>query len=512
MYSYLKAKNHKGISEIKLEDLGHINIICGKNNSGKTSILEALNNPKKFAIGKRVESKGWLEELFAPEADKYSTPNPRQCKNWFSQYISDAIEKQTIWYSDEYELILHDMHESMKKDPFLQSRNPNLFDINKLLNNFLNISKYKTILIPPKRNLVYEDQIHLAEESSPNGDKIANRLFFLKNQIPTSIEFKTYEKICLAFEQITGYFLNVVADAKNTIRIYFKMDGGEWLLGNDCGLGLSDILVMITFAIDSDCTLMLIEEPENHLHPEMQKKFLNFIKTINVKQFILSTHSNVFLDPTVVDKIFYIFFNNNNTVASDETSKSEILYNLGYSVADNLVADLVVLTEGPTDIPVLNTIFDWMGLRDKYNIRLWPLGGDIMSQLDLSIFTERNNVFALIDSDPGSSVIRTRFERICGEYGIKCHRLERYSLENYFTISAVRNVIPDIPETITEILPDKSINEQIGRKDQSIKSKNHKIIKFMSMVDIENTDLYSFCMEIKKFLDITQANNSTLQS
>ena len=135
-----------------------------------------------------------------------------------------------------------------------------------------------------------------------------------------------------------------------------------------------------------------------------------------------------------------------------------------------------------------------------------------MSQLDLSIFTERHNVFALIDSDPGSSVIRTRFERICREHGIRCHRLERYSLENYFTISAIRNAIPDIPETITEILPDKNINEQIGLKNYNIKSKNHRIIKFMSIVDIENTDLFSFCIEIKNFLDAKQANNSFSES
>ena len=268
-------------------------------------------------------------------------------------------------------------------------------------------------------------------------------------------------------------------------------------------------LIMITFIIDSDCTLMLIEEPEIHLHPEIQKKFLYFIKTIKSKQFILSTHSNIFLDPSIVDKIFYVYFTN-NTMISDETSKSEILYNIGYSVADNLVADLVVLTEGPTDIPVLNAILDWMGLKEKYNVRFWPLGGDIMAQLDLSIFTERNNVFALIDSDPGSSVVRTRFERNCREHGILCHRLERYSLENYFTIDAIRSAVPNIPEKITEILPDKNINEQIGCEDLNIKSKNSKIIKFMSLDDIENTDLFLFFNEIKDFLDSVKAGNTSI--
>jgi AAA15 family ATPase/GTPase len=186
MFNYLKAKKHKGISEIKLEDLGHINIICGKNNSGKTSILEALNTSNKFAIGKKVESEEWLEELFAPKAERYTNPNPNHCKRWFAEYISDAIKKQTIWYSDEYELIFQEIDKSIKNDYYLGNLSSKMFEFDKLLNEFLGLSKYKTILIPPKRNLAYEDQINLAEKSLPNGERIANRLFFLKNQIPTS--------------------------------------------------------------------------------------------------------------------------------------------------------------------------------------------------------------------------------------------------------------------------------------------------------------------------------------
>lgn len=504
MFRYLKAKNHKGVSELKIEELGHINIICGKNNSGKTSILEALNASNKYAIGRKVDSKDWLEELFAPEADKYSNPNPYTCKKWFSKYISGIVEKQTIWYSDEYEKIIEDMELSIRTDPDLVNHRSNLFNLKKLLDTFFGnpLSKYKTMLIPPKRDLTYEDKITLEVTSSPNGNKIANRLFFLKNQIPSSADYKIYQKICSAFEQITGYSFNIITDNKNRIILYFKGKEEEWIKGDACGLGLSDVLVMVTFAIDSDCTFMFIEEPESHLHPEMQKKFLSFIKNIKSKQFLLSTHSNIFLDPYNVDKIFYTHFDR-NVIISDETSKSEMLYNLGYSVADNLVADLVILTEGPTDIPVLNTILNWMGLTDKYNIRLWPLGGDIMAHLDLSIFAERINVFALIDSDPGSGVIRTRFEQKCKDYGIKCHRLERYSLENYFTLEAIRKVFTNIPETITEICHNKNVDEQLGSKDNSIKSKNHKIIQFMSIKDIENTDLHIFCKEIGTFLEGT---------
>ncbi|MCX6668847.1 MAG: AAA family ATPase [Methanothrix sp.] len=480
MFTNLKAKNHKGISELKIGDLGHINIICGKNNSGKTSILEALNSPNNFALGKKVDSKDWLEELFALEAMNYSDPNPDMLKRWFSKYISETIQKHTIWYSDEYEKIIEDINRSMRKDPGLGHYGVSLIDFKKILDTYFALSKYKTILI-------------------------------LKNQIPSSTDFKTFEKIYSAFKQITGYSFNIISNNKNQIILYFKSDEGEWLRGDACGLGLSDILVMVTFAIDSDCAIIFIEEPENHLHPEIQKKILGFIKSVKSKQFLLSTHSNIILNPYIVDKIFYVYFNK-TVIVSDETSKSEILYNLGYSVADNLVADAVILTEGPSDIPVLNTIFDWMGLGDKYNIRFWPLGGDIMAYLDLSIFAEKNNVFALIDSDPGSNVTRTRFERNCRDLGITCHRLERYSLENYFTLEAIRKVITDIPETTIELQYDKNIDDQLGFENSSIKPKNHKIIQNMSIKDIENTDLYSFCKEIESFLENGPANKSISES
>lgn len=44
MFESLKLKEHKGITEVKLARLGHINVFCGKNNSGKTSLLEAIHD------------------------------------------------------------------------------------------------------------------------------------------------------------------------------------------------------------------------------------------------------------------------------------------------------------------------------------------------------------------------------------------------------------------------------------------------------------------------------------
>jgi 5S rRNA maturation endonuclease (ribonuclease M5) len=177
-------------------------------------------------------------------------------------------------------------------------------------------------------------------------------------------------------------------------------------------------------------------------------------------------------------------------------------HSLGYSVADNLVADMIILIEGPSDIPILQTVLKWMDVLDKYNIKFWPICGDVMSQLDLSVLTEKKNVIALIDFDPGSQKSRRRFTEKCKEYGIECSKLERYSIENYFTLEAIKSVFPDIPDDVLEIKPDIKVDDQIGfsSKGKSIKSKNKKIIEKMSLKDIEPTDLFNFCKNLEKKL------------
>ena len=125
------------------------------------------------------------------------------------------------------------------------------------------------------------------------------------------------------------------------------------------------------------------------------------------------------------------------------TSRATALHELGYSIADNLVSDLIILVEGPTDRPVLEEFLAKEGLLQNFSIKVWPMGGDIMSQLDLSIFTASYKVIALVDHDPGSDKERKRFEDNCTAAKIPLHRLERRSIENYFSITAFRDVFGD---------------------------------------------------------------------
>src|SRR5688572_30142204 len=48
-FSSLLLRDHKMLKKVELHDLGRINVICGKNNSGKTTILESIKADNRIS-------------------------------------------------------------------------------------------------------------------------------------------------------------------------------------------------------------------------------------------------------------------------------------------------------------------------------------------------------------------------------------------------------------------------------------------------------------------------------
>ncbi|MBN2510762.1 MAG: ATP-binding protein [Spirochaetales bacterium] len=505
MFSEIKVKNHKGVRSIHLNSLGKINILFGKNNSGKTSIVEGINKKDCVAVGKALDDVSGLINHFSVDAGKYFDNIARKATAAFQNYLEGLKSAGTIWYYGEEDQIIDQCAKDLSSDKDLKNIK-NMFEMQEILSRWFEdvAANFKSILIPPKRKLESSVEINLDQEIEPYGGGVVNHLFYLKNQSPSTEEYKLFKRIFEAFSEISDYEFDIVPDLKNNIQIIFKRFEEEvWIPAEDSGLGLADLLTMITFAIGTNHSIICLEEPESHLHPEMQKRFLTFLKGVENKQFILSTHSYIFLNPSVVDRIFYVQYTGSEVQVTDETENAKVLFNLGYSISDHLIADAIVIVEQPSDIPVIGRVLHWAGLNRRFNINYFPLSGDVRAYLDLGIFSRRQNVIALTFSREENEVATSRFYKNCEKMGIKVWRLERASIENYFSLPALRKVFGDkIPADITRLEPHISVDAQIGfsLEHKSVKTHNSEIIHAMSEEEVEGTDLYDFCHQVKKVL------------
>jgi 5S rRNA maturation endonuclease (ribonuclease M5) len=492
MIQYLKIPTTKALKETQLLDLGKINVICGKNNSGKTTLLEAIYSSQR-SIGKIVDkdTTEFFYQHLAWLTERYSSGTHETIEQRIRRALRETVRTDELWFADQKGDFAHKISQIVRLSEANQSTV-------KAWEQFFT-DDFKTILLPPKRQLELIQTVRSDQEVLPSGEGILNALFYAKNQDTASDLNRGYQLLSNAFIEISsGYTFDVFFLHNNQVSLSFAYKDRSYIHAKDCGLGLQDLLVILFFSLHPEYKIILVEEPESHLHPEIQKRLLAFFRDSTDKQFFITTHSNVFLNNAFVDRVFFTTFNE-SVVIDDATSRASILDDLGYSVTDNLVSDLIILVEGPSDVAVIEEFLIKLGLYEAYDIKMWPLGGDIMDQLDLSVLVQSYSIIALLDNDPGSDKIRRRFIRNCEENGITVHRLQRYAIENYFSLRALRQVFSvQIPADITEIKPDEKLEDQIG---MNVKGTTRRISKAMTLGEIEGTDLHDFFGKVRELCE-----------
>lgn len=492
MIRHLRTGPHKALTTVEIRDLGKINVISGRNDSGKTTVLEAICDNGIRRVGVSAPPDYKVLDATAAIAGRDVDPNR---VDRYKRIVHAALAERPAWYQQDADAFAPPLWRQLKSEQFMSGfiNGPGA-----LTYTFQALfpKEHRAQLIPARRRLETSLVYHDTHTPEPDGRNLIKQLLFLKNQSVGSADHQLHLTLLEAFRSITdGYAYDTNLDSAGRVSLTFSRNGAHWLPADVCGLGLQEILIIVYFALASRLTILAVEEPESHLHADVQRRLLAFLRAQDNLQVFLSTHSNVFLNSALVDKVLYTRCEGVTISVDDATTRAGMLSDLGYSVADNLVADVVVLVEGPTDVVVLKELGKKLGWPERLNVALWPMGGDIMAQLDLSVLTAAYQTIALIDKDPGSSRIRRLFQENCARHQVPVHQLFRMAIENYFSADALRSVFEhQIPATFTALDGSRTVEDQLGF---SIKKQNRRLAEATALEEIMTTDLGEFLRQVE---------------
>lgn len=132
---------------------------------------------------------------------------------------------------------------------------------------------------------------------------------------------------------------------------------------------------MYALALNKDLDVLLLDEPDAHLHPALQGHLTHKLGQLareNKKQVLLATHSTTILSETKIDRIFRM---EDRAYLRDEAGRVGLFIGLGSQYAPRLDqlkrSKRLFLHDGPSDIEVLQAWAKALGIAWPENLVCW---------------------------------------------------------------------------------------------------------------------------------------------
>jgi len=363
MIRQVVIKGFKRFDQVTFDLPGHV-VIAGPNNTGKTTLLQAIA-AFSLALG------FWLRKKdFQRHGGAYTkVPVTRQVFSavplrmfdllWSNRKYADPIEitvKDDAW-TVTMELI-PDSTEQIYVRP-LPTAAPRLFAEG--------IAALRAVFVPPMTGLSTEEPVfqmpkidQLLGMGKP-GDVLRNLL------VQAHQDAAAWGSLTDAIKRLFGYeLLPPDASGADIVAEYRSGPNAQRLDIASAGSGFQQVLMLLTFLNTCAGSVLLLDEPDAHLHIILQDAIYGELRSVAQRQrsqLVVATHSEVIINSVEPRELCVLV--KQPRMLADDAEKSNLIRSLSILTnADIMLAETcpgVLYTEGHTDLSILR---EWTRILD----------------------------------------------------------------------------------------------------------------------------------------------------
>ncbi len=357
-----------------LEHIGNVNLLIGKNNSGKSSVLDIIE--KCFNSDKRVFENGvqlYVSKTRTTWEQVKEVEEKRQREKRLYPILDHNLAHYANFCAANYVVSLRQPNNnctSLFAPGFSGSEEWKTRFASLII---ANLKRFTLLRLAADRDVVPEIESDQEElESNGNGaTNLIRRLLLNSNRDPLLIT----KTLLSALNQIMGndgefsaihvLQLDELKDNQHLWEIFLeeKSREGRFALSS-CGSGLKTIILLLLNLLvvpalsKNKAFIFAFEELENNLHPAVQRRLFQYIYNFATETnsvIFITAHSNIAINA---------FYGKPQTslyqIAQDETgsqiipvkngsSAYHILKDIGAQASDLLQANGIIWVEGPSD-------------------------------------------------------------------------------------------------------------------------------------------------------------------
>lgn len=471
----------------EIQELGKINIFIGRNNSGKSSCLDIIENLTSPAVlAKNSFKKGGLDICITHELtdddvkrvfpeNTYGGGIPTQNhyifgKRYIGKEMQFSVNTKHMAYNDHYEFEYQYIPNELSF--------PNKY--NTYWENFSGqpVNYWSSFMfrrIDAERNIVPE-----IESKNENVDSHG---VGASNLIRKILNHSKYDENLVQGELLNSLNEIVYPDSKfNEIKIQqiefdnelmweiFLQEGDKRYALSKMGSGLKTILLVLinlyliphTKEYKYKKIVYAFEELENNLHPALQRRLFEFLYKYSVNKdvvFFITTHSHVAIntycdrDDVQVYHVEKIAGISKLHKIDNYMSKSNLLSDLDVRASDLLQSNGIIWVEGPSDRIYIKRWLEIFGegeFEEGRDYQFLYYGGKLLSHYTveqectdlINILLTNRNAAIVIDSDKrcSRSKINETKRRVKKEFEEKnsfCWITNGKEIENYLSKESI---------------------------------------------------------------------------